>query len=225
MLLIKLFAERHRIPTIRIMYKITLLIAGVLLAPTALGFGREPLASTSGRDELANKMILQEAASNGYSGDSIKLDFEVPTSAVMRLYLITSGKLKLVQSTRPTRPSTSFELGYMFRPAKAGGREVSFIFDDHVVRTKAIGTHLPNEQAEPHRIPKKLFNQVNSMGSARAKGETMVFHTTDGAMLERPASLNAAAAQIKEGYIITATLNQNSEQDGAGQPATRSGSK
>jgi len=204
------------------MHKITLLIAGALLTLAASGYGREPLASTSGRDELANKMILQEVASNGYSGDSIKLDFQVPTSAVMRLYLITSGKLKLVQSTRPTRPSTSFELGYMFRPAKAGGREVSFIFDDHVVRTKAIGTHLPNEQAEPHRIPKKLFRQVNSMGSARAVGEAVVFCTTNGAMLERPASLNAAAAQIKEGYIITATLNQNSEQDGSDQSTTRS---
>ncbi len=209
------------------MYKKTISFVGLFAILAGLGFSQTPVAAeeplkntVSNYTEFAKAMMFREAQAKGYLADSVKLDFKTPASIVMRLYKISEGKSKLVQSTKPTGPSTSFEVGFMFRPAKKGGKEVSFIFDDLIIRTKQMGTHLRNEQAEPHWIPMKKYLSMTAMG-IRKEGEKVIHSTsTKSNRFEYTPSLKETAALVMDGYVITATLKHHREQGLADQPDT-----
>lgn len=170
---------------------------------------------------MATGMILHEVAAQGYSGDSIKIDFDVPFSVVMRLYSVSDGKPKIVQSSHPTVPSKSFEIGYLFRPAKDQARSLSFIFYDHERPTKGVGIDLENQESTPHWITQTFTYSVSSMGSMRMNDEFVVYYTADmHVKLEGSNTAKATAKSMGAGYMITATLDKNGEQDAAEQPAT-----
>ena len=175
----------------------------------------ESAAKTSERGDMSRDLILEEAATHGYSGDSINLDFSAPCSVVMRLYLIAGGETKLIQSSKPTMPSKSFEIGFLYRPHKKKGRELSFIFYDHDRPTKGIGSNLPIEQSAPYHITEKFSYSLSAMGAARKIGETVVFYTTETGLVDNADTLEQTAKGMGSGYVITATLSQQSEQEEA----------
>ena len=195
------------------------LLAIVAATPGCQPSGEKRLSKTSDRGEMATSMILHELAAQGYSGDSIKLDFDSPFSVVMRLYSVSDGKPKIVQSSHPTVPSKSFEIGYLFRPAKDKARSLSFIFYDHERPTKGVGSDLENQESTPHWITRSFTYSVSSMGSVRMNDEFVVYYTADMGELEDSSTAKAAAKSMGAGYMITATLDKNGEQDATGRPA------
>lgn len=160
----------------------------------------------SARSDMAERLILEDAANRGFLGDSIKLEFRAPHSAVMRLYQIVKGEPKLVQSSKPTFPSKSFEIGYLFRPTGEKGLKLDFIYSDHDRPGKGPGGSLAIEQANPHPVLKLSSYTVLGMDYKVGAGETVVFHTCERG-IERTDSLKSTSKKIGSGYVITSAIH------------------
>jgi len=187
-------------------------LLGAMIVLAGVARSAEPFNKKSDRDELATAMILGELRSKGYSGDSIKLDLKHPTSVVMTLYKVTGGKAFAVQKSVATAASTSFEIGYLFRPNGSGERELSFIFDDHIVQTKSIGTHLRNVGGKSHSLPLKMDFQNYAIGLVKFDGEALIYQAPIGGReVEQFTTVEAAATKLKGGYFMTATLTRFKE--------------
>ena len=181
----------------------------VVIASLVLSLARaeEHSAQVSERHEMARNIILDEAAARGYSGDSAKLDFEKPCTAVMRLYSVSKGKSMVVQTSRTTIASRSFEVGFLFRPSKDATRSLSFIFYDHDRPSKGLGSNLGLQDGKSYPVREKFATSVSSMGAVVATGEFVVFYTAEKALTGRLGSLGEVSEGIEDGYIITVTIS------------------
>jgi len=170
-----------------------------------------PAVSLTERGEMNRAMILQEAYSLGYSGDSVWVNLKAPGQVTMRFYQVEGGKATLVQSTLPTGLSKSFEIGFLFRQAKDGGRTLSFTHYDHERPTKSVGNDFPNLDGKAHPVSHKFPYALHSMASIRLGRESVVYYARDGGLLEDHLTLEQTFAQLGGGYVITAELHKGSE--------------
>jgi len=190
----------------------SLLFSGCEKAAVRMPSAVESVAiQTSERSGMVNNMMREEAAKRGFSGDSIKLDFRAPHTVVMRLYMIVGGKAELVRASKPTPPSKSFEIGFLFRPGKDKGRELGFIFNDHDSPGKEYGWDIPIEKAKPHQMPARHSYSLSSMGHAGKLGETVVYLESEKVVEVRD-SFELIAKEVGSGYIMTAEVIKPSEQ-------------
>ena len=165
------------------------------------------ITKSSERGKMVKRLILEEAPTQGYSGDSIKLDFDVPCSVVMRLYSVSNGESTVVQASHLTVASKNFEIGFLLHPEKDGARTLSFLFYNHERPTKGHAD-LANQEQKPDLITKNYYASWFTMGSVRTTGESVVFFTTpDKGIITGTDTVESTAQGVESGYVITAMID------------------
>lgn len=165
------------------------------------------ITKSSERGKMVKRLILEDAVTQGCSGDSIKLDFDVPCSVVMRLYSISNGEPTVVKTSHLTVASKSFEFGFLLGPEKDGARRLSFIFYDHERPAKGHAD-LTNQKEKAELIAKNNHVSWFRMGAVRTTGESVVFFTTpDKGFIAGTDTLEATAKGVESGYVITAMID------------------
>lgn len=156
---------------------------------------------------MVKRLILEDAATQGYSGDSIKLDFDVPCSVVMRLYSVSNGEPAVVKASHLTVASKNFEIGFLLHPEEDGARTLSFIFYDHERPTKGHAD-LTNKEKKPDLITKNYYASWFTMGSVRRTGESVVFFTTpDKGLITETDTVESTAKGVESGYVISVMID------------------